>query len=65
MLMRPKGFNWFKFWTHFFVGGFFGKWGLAGPPRSNSWGMGIAYIVGGALLLGLVAGAASNSNWDE
>jgi hypothetical protein len=66
----PK-WNWSKFWIHFFCGALLGAfggcraWSRSSSALSTSFTPGIMYIVGGALVLGLIAGAASYTGWDE
>lgn len=71
MLTEPPKRDWSKTWIHAFfgavVGAFLGlrAWGRSSEADSTSWLPGIAYISGGALLVGIIAGLAAESGWDE
>ena len=74
MSMRdePPKRNWAKTWIHVFVGAVVGAliglraWGRSfDAALSTSWLPGLAYIGFGALLVGMIAGLAAESGWDE
>jgi hypothetical protein len=68
---QPHKRDWFKFWVHFFVGALLGAflgfraWGRSSYAFSTSMLPGAAFIGGGALVVGLIAGLLSNTGWDE
>ena len=67
----PPKRDWFKIWVHFFFGAIFGSvlglkaWGRSTYASSPSMWTGVAFIGGGALLVGLIAGVMAESGWDE
>jgi ABC-type Mn2+/Zn2+ transport system permease subunit len=71
MHAEPPKRNWFKTCVHAFCGAVLGAflglraWGRSHDALSTSWLTGVAYIGGGALLVGLIAGLAAESGWDE
>ncbi len=71
MRTNPPKRDWFKTWVHAFFGALLGAvlgfraWGRSAEAFSTSWLPGVAYIGGGAVLVGVIAAAAAESGWDE
>jgi hypothetical protein len=63
--------DWAKVCVHFFFGALLGAflgfraWGRSGYARSSSMAPGVVYVLGGALIVGLIAAALSHTGWDE
>jgi uncharacterized membrane protein YedE/YeeE len=68
---RDQKRDWFKFGIHFFFGSLVGAllgirlWGGSHHGISISIGVGITSVIITALVIGLIAGALSQTGWDE
>jgi hypothetical protein len=66
-MQKPRERDRLKFWIHFFCGAFFGAlsgffaWARSSYVSTTSLMPGVVFLGGGALFLGLVAGAASEN----
>ncbi len=71
MTSKPPQRNWFKIGVHAFCGAVVGAmiglrvWLRSHDAVSPSLWPGVIYIGGGALVVGLIAGLAAESGWDE
>jgi hypothetical protein len=71
MTGQPHKPDWFKFGVHFVFGALLGSflgcraWGRSDYAFSTSILPGFAFIGGGALVVGLIAGFLSHTGWDE
>ncbi len=59
--------DWLKFWIHFFCGALLGAiagftaWGRSSYGESTSFLPAVVFVGGGAILVGLIAGAAADT----
>jgi len=65
---EPQKFDWIEFWAHFFFGAIPGAV-LGGASwvwlaEDESWIVGLMLVGGGAVLVGLIAGAFTQRFWE-
>ena len=64
-------YDWGKFWVHFACGAVLGvfvgcrAWARSSHALSGSMWPGVLFMAGGAVLVRLLAGAMSNTGWDQ
>ena len=69
--MKGPRIDWFKFWVHSACGALFGvfvglrAWGRSSNAPHLSISQGLLLMLASSIVVGIFAGIASTTNWDE